>query len=160
MRKLLALILAVAMIATLSVTAFAADNTVNYDESNSSQTSGMDVFYTVAPTYSVTIPADVTLNNNVTIYASDVVVEYGKAVNVKLTGTSEADDAFKLRSQEGAVLSYTVKNGDADVLVGDTILSVTPISNETSVSLTFVEPENYTYAGVYEGTVTFTIVVE
>ena len=160
MKKLLSLILAFVMIATLSVPVFAADNIVNYDEGKNSQSSGVDVTYTVAPTFSVTIPASVTLNNDVTISASDVVVEYGKAVNVKIAGTSEEDDTFKLRTKEGAVITYTVKNGDAEVFVGDTVLSVTPISNETSVKLTFVEPENYIYAGVYEGTVTFTIVVE
>ena len=160
MKKLLALILAVALMATMSVTALAADNTVNYNGSENPQTSGLNVTYNVTPTFSVTIPASVALDNSVTVSADDVVVEYGKVVNVKLTGTSEDDNTFKLRTDEGAVLSYAVKKGETVVNVGDTVLSVTPTSEETSAELTFVEPASYTYAGLYKGTVTFTIAVE
>ena len=160
MKKLLALILAVALMATMSVTAFAADNTVNYNGSERPQTSGLNVTYNVTPTFSVTIPASVALDSSVTVSAADVIVEYGKAVNVKLSGTSENDNTFKLRTDEGAVLSYTVKKGEAAVNVGDTILSVVPGSDKTSAELTFVEPASYTYAGLYKGTVTFTIAVE
>ena len=120
----------------------------------------LTVEYAVAPTYTVTIPASVALDNSVTVSAADVVVEYGKVVNVKLTGTSEDDNTFKLRTDEGAVLSYAVKKGETVVNVGDTVLSVTPTSEETSAELTFVEPASYTYAGLYKGTVTFTIAVE
>jgi hypothetical protein len=100
------------------------------------------------------------LGNSVTVSAADVVVEYGKAVNVTLSGTSETDNSFMLRTKQGAELSYTVKKGEAAVNVGDTILSVIPGSDKTSAELTFVEPASYTYAGLYEGTVTFTIAVE
>ena len=160
MKKLLALLLAIAMMATMSVTVFAADNTVNYNGSENSQTSGLNVTYNVAPTFSVTIPSNVTLGNSVTVSAADVVVEYGEAVNVMLSGTSETDNSFMLRTEQGAELSYTVKKGEAAVNVGDTVLSVIPGSDETSAELTFVEPASYTYAGLYKGTVTFTIVVE
>lgn len=159
MKKLLALILAVALMATMSVTAFAADNTVNYNGSENPQTSGLKVTYNVTPTFSVTIPANVALGNSVTVSAADVVVEYGEAVNVKLSGTSETDNSFMLRTEQGAELSYTVKKGEAAVNVGDTILSVVPGSDKTSAELTFVEPASYTYAGLYKGTVTFTIAV-
>ena len=160
MKKLLALLLAIAMMATMSVTVFAADNTVNYNGSETPQTSGLIVTYNVTPTFSVTIPANVALGNSVTVSAANVVVEYGKAVNVKLSGTSETDNSFILRTDQGAELSYTIKKGEAVVNVGDTILSVIPGSDETSTDLTFVEPASYTYAGLYKGTITFTIAVE
>ena len=159
MKKLLAMILAIALVATMSVTAFAADNTITYN-GNEPQTSGLSVTYQVDPTFTVTIPANVALDNKVTVSTADVVVEYGKAVNVTISGTSEDDDTFKLRTDEGAVISYTVMKGDEEVNVGDTVLSVTPTSAETSAELTFVEPASYTYAGLYKGTVTFTISVD
>ena len=160
MKKLVILLLAFIMAASLSVAAFAADNTISYDESKDSQTSGLSVTYDVTPTFTVTIPASVALGNDVTVSTEDVIVEYGKAVNVKLSATSENDDTFKLRTDEGAVISYGVMQNGSEVAVGDTILSVTPTSDETSAELTFVEPASYIYAGLYKGTITFTIAVE
>jgi len=160
MKKVFALLLAVAMVASLSVTALAADNTIHYNSAQTSQTSGLAVSYNVYPNFSVTIPASVTLGGTVTVSTDKVVVEYGRAVNVKLTGTSETDNAFKLRTQEGAVIDYTVKKGNQQIQVGDTVLSVKPESSETSAQLSFVAPDSITYAGNYTGTVTFTIVVE
>ena len=160
MKKWILFLLAIALMAALAAPVFAVDNVINYNGSDDPQTSGVAVSYNVAPTFTVTIPANVVLDNKVTISTSNVVVWYGKAVKVKLSGTSESDSTFKLRTDEGAVLDYTVQKGDTPVSVGDTVLSVDPTSTETSVELTFVKPETYTYAGLYKGTVTFSIVVE
>lgn len=114
-----------------------------------------------APTYTVTIPATVELGETAEIKAENVVVEKGKQVEVKLTGTSETDNAFQLKTNEGAELTYTVKNGDADVAIGSTVLTVNPDTAASgSTTLTFVAPTSITYAGTYTGTVTFTVSVE
>ena len=82
MKRLAVLLLALVMAASLSVAAFAADNTVSYDANNEEgQTSGLSVTYNVEPTFTVTIPASVALGNDVTVSTEDVIVEYGKAVN-------------------------------------------------------------------------------
>ena len=57
MKKIVSLLLVVVMMATMSVTALAAD----YDTAGEK---GMTVTYNVAPTYTVTIPADVTIDGN------------------------------------------------------------------------------------------------
>lgn len=160
MKKIFTLFLVVILMVSLSVTALAADNTVNYDSNQTTQTSGLNVTYNVQPNFTVTIPANVTLGDNVTVSSDKVVVEYGKAVKVKLTGTGEADNTFKLKTAEGAVLEYTVKMGDTVVNVGDTVLTVAPDSTATSAQLSFVMPTNVTYAGNYTGTIRFSIVVE
>ncbi len=160
MKRILTMILVITMMVAMSATAFATGNTVVYDKDATSQTSGLSVTYNVQPTFSVTIPASVALDNSVIVSTSDVVVEYGKAVKVKLTGTSETDNSFVVKTDEGATLNYAVKRGEVPVSVGDTILSVTPTDTTASVELTFVKPESYVYAGLYKGTVTFTIVVE
>ena len=128
----------------------------NYDKS-------VTVEYVAAPTYIVTIPATVGLGQTATISAEDVIVEKGKQVEVKVTATSEADSTFKLRTQQGTAVTYTVENGGQAVEVGDTVLTVNPgTAHSGSTKLSFVAPadESILFAGTYTGTVTFTISVE
>lgn len=160
MKRIINLLVVIAVIGSLSVTALAANNQFNYNSSQTTQSSGLDVSYNVAPNFTVTIPASVSLGEEVTVATDQVVVAYGKAVKVKLSGTSENDNSFKLRTAEGAELVYTVKKGSEVVCVSDTILSVEPESEEIAAVLSFVAPSSITYAGNYTGTVTFSIVVE
>ena len=115
------------------------------------------VTYEVAPTYTVTIPATVTLGETAKIEVENVVVEKGKQVEVALT---EAND-FKVATTEGAELTYTVKNGETEVAEGDTVLAVNPKDGKTGeTTLSFVAPTEIQYAGTYTGTATFTVAVK
>lgn len=119
-----------------------------------------NVKYSVEPTYMVNIPATVTLGSTSTISSEDVVVEKGKQVEVTLTGTSEDDNSFKLKSAEGAEIEYTIKNNDSAVSLNDKVLIVNPDSSSTGDStLSFVAPSDVTYSGSYTGTVTFNVAV-
>ena len=152
MKKLLALILAIALMATMSVTAFAAD----YDTAGDK---GMTVTYSVAPAYTVTIPTDVTIDGNSTaISAENVVVEKGKYVSVSLAD----DNDFTVRTQQGAELSYTVTANGANVAAGGEILAINPTDGKTgSANITFAVDESaIKYAGTYTGSATFTIAVK
>ena len=152
MKKLFALILAVAMLATMSVTAFAA-----VDQDSADPNGSMNVTYSVAPTYTVTIPATVALGETATIQAENVVVPKGKQVEVTLTNAN----GFTVATPQGAELSYTVKNGETTVNEGDTVLAVNPTSGKTGeTTLTFTTPETVKFAGDYTGTVAFTIAVK
>ena len=150
MKKLFALLLAITMMATLSVTAFAADYDTTGDK-------GMDVTYSVEPGYTVTIPTDVTIDgNSTTISAEDVVVEKGKYVSVSLA----ADNDFTVKTAEGAELTYTVTANGENIAAGGEILAVNPADGKTGeTTLTFTTPETVKFAGDYTGTVTFTIAV-
>ena len=150
MKKLFALLLAITMMATLSVTAFAAD----YDTAGDKD---MTVTYSVDPAYTVTIPTDVTIDGNAaTIKAENVVVPKGKQVEVALTNAN----GFTVATPQGASLTYTVKNGETTVNEGDTVLTVNPDGGKTGeTTLKFVAPETAQFAGDYTGTVTFTIAV-
>ena len=154
MKKLFALILAITMMATISVTAFAA----NYDTTGNK---GMTVTYSVAPAYIVTIPETVTIGadgTEKTVSAEDVVVNKGQYVSVALA----ADNNFTVKTAEGAELTYTVTaNGEA-VAAGDEILAVNPADGKTgSASVTFAIDESaIQYAGTYTGSATFTIAVK
>ncbi|MGN1473481.1 MAG: hypothetical protein ACI4WZ_05355 [Eubacteriales bacterium] len=162
MKKLLTLALALTMALSLSVTAFAADITQDSDP----KTAYTSVTFNVDPTYTVTIPATVTLakaedgsyKQDVTITAADVRLEEGKTIKVTL-----ASD-FKLTTgAAGATyeLNYTVTVGDSATAIatGDTVATFTTDTNSQSSILHFAA-DNPTYAGEYKDTVTFTIVVE
>ena len=154
MKKLFALILAITMMATLSVTAFAADYDTTGDK-------GMDVTYSVNPGYTVTIPPTVTIGTSGTsaeISAADVVVEKGQYVSVTLA----ADNNFTVTSGEGATLTYTVTKGGQPVAAGDEILAVNPADGKTgTATITFdIDETAIQYAGTYTGSATFTIAVK
>ena len=151
MKKLFALILTVCLLATMSVTAFAANTTGG----------SMEVTYSVAPAYTVTIPETVTIGTSGTsaeISAADVVVEKGQYVSVTLA----ADNNFTVTSGEGATLTYTVTKGGQPVAAGDEILAVNPADGKTgSASVTFdIDESAIVYAGTYTGTATFTVAVK
>ena len=152
MKKLFAIILTIAMLATLSVTALADDYTTEGDK-------GMTITYSVAPTYTVTIPSDVTINgSSTTISADDVVVEKGKYVSVSL----DADNDFTVTTAQGATLTYTVTANSTAISAGDEILAVNPeAAANGSVTVVFAIDESaIQYAGTYTGTATFTVAVK
>ena len=154
MKKLFALILAIALMATLSVTAFAAD----YDTAGDK---GMNVTYSVNPGYTVTIPETVTIGTSGTsaeISAADVVVEKGQYVSVTLA----AENNFTVTTAEGATLDYTVTANGANVAAGDEILAVNPADGKTgTATITFdIDESDIKYAGTYTGSATFTIAVK
>ena len=154
MKKLFALLLAITMMATLSVTAFAADYDTTGDK-------GMNVTYSVNPGYTVTIPPTVTIGTSGTsaeISVADVVVEKGQYVSVTLA----ADNNFTVTSGEGATLTYTVTKGDQSVAAGDEILAVNPADSAAgTATITFdIDETAIQYAGTYTGSATFTIAVK
>ena len=122
---------------------------------------GMNVTYTVDPTYTVTIPETVTIGaegTDKTVSAEGVVVEKGKYVSVALA----ADNNFTVKTTEGAELNYTVTaNGEA-VAAGGEILAVNPADGKTgTATITFdIDETKIQYAGTYTGTATFTIAVK
>ena len=81
------------------------------------------ITYTVSPTYTVTIPEEVTLGNTATIEAENVVIDEGKRLEIALTGTSGDSNAFTVTTTGGATLAYTVSKGDNAVAVNDTVLA-------------------------------------
>lgn len=164
MKKLVTLLLTAALAITAATTAFAADTLITpAPNSSPNPTSGrLNVTYTVNPSYTVTIPASVTMLNTAIVRAGDVTLPKGQAVKVKLTDAK----GFKVKSQEGAELSYAVfqetVNGSELVKLNDTVLSVASDAKDKKgkALLTFAFANKATYSGTYTGTLTFTVSVE
>ena len=157
MKKVFALLLTAALAAAATTTAFAdAQNSQTIGPENTTRPD-MSVTYTVDPAYTVTIPASVTLGNTAIVSASDVKIGKNQTLKVTLSGTSEDDNTFKVKAGD-ETLTYTVTKGNTNITVGSEVLSV---NTETSgdalkAELSFSKP-NATYAGTYQGTVTFTV---
>ena len=151
-RFLAALLAITAVTATAPMSAFATD----YNAEGNALT---DVTWTSAAAYTVTIPASVALGNTATISAENVNLNAGEQLHVTLSGTSDTDNAFKLKTATDS-LTYTVSNGDDNVSVGDVVLNVAAGTESGSSTLTFNEPATTPNAGDYTGTVTFTVSVK
>lgn len=164
MKKLLTLLLAAALATAAATTAFADDTTIGPGTNGNPTPATKDttVTYTVQPSYTVTIPASVTMLSTAIVRAGDVTLPKGQAVKVKLTDAK----GFKVKSQEGAELSYAVfqetVNGSKLVKLNDTVLSVASDATDKKgeALLTFAFENKATYSGTYTGTLTFTVSVE
>ena len=159
MKKLIAFVLALAMATIMSVTALAADTTITQD--SDPKTGATTVKFSVDPTYTVTIPAEVTLTYDETsnsykgsgdITTGAVRLLQYQEIRVTVTGD------FKMTSAENAELRYTMTIGDsaAAVTSGDTVATFVTSTEAQSVTLNY-SAANPTYAGDYTDTLTFTI---
>ena len=119
MKKFVTLLLTAALAVTAATTAFADTKIEPGPDSSPNPASGdMDVTYTVKPSYTVTIPANITLNtaapSTATVTATDVTIPNGQKVRVTLNSKNN----FYVITNEGARGTYTVKKDN----------STTPIS--------------------------------
>ena len=155
MKKLFALILAVVMIFSLSVTAFAANTTGGSTE----------VSFNVDPTYTVTIPATVELQKvdteGVITYEKDYTLTAEAGVRLKKNEYIEVTVAsdFIMTTTEGATLDYTITAGGNAVATGDVVATFGTDKNAQSTTI-HIAANDPDYAGVYKDTVTFTVAVK
>ena len=155
MKKLFALILTVALLATMSVTAFAANTTGGSTE----------VSFNVDPTYTVTIPATVELqkveDNGTVTYENDYTIEASAGVRLKKGEYIEVTVAsdFEMTTTEGATLAYTITAEDAAVATGGVVATFGTDKNAQSTTI-HIAANDPDYAGEYKDTVTFTLTVK
>ena len=113
--------------------------------------------YDVEPTYTVTIPAGITLGETAVITAQDLSLQEYESVRVWLSGTGETDNAFRLHSDTHE-LTYSVTQDGENIRIGSQILCAKSGDNMQTANLSFSLPnETKPYPGTYQGTVQFTI---
>ena len=150
MKKLFALILTVCLLATMSVTAFAANTT------GGSTTITIDI----APTYTVTIPADVNVQFNATETAFGAIevtasqIHPNKCIKVELTSDGKLENSIDATK----VIPYSIKDSQGAAFTSATYLTEGD-KTELSIHIT-ADDWNAAYAGEYSDTVTFTITYE
>ena len=155
MKKLLALILAVALMATMSNTAFAANT----------EGGSTEVSFNVDPTYTITIPATVELekqeDNGTVTYENDYTIEAVAGVRLKKNEYIEVTVAsdFIMTTTEGATLDYTITKGGNAVATGGVVAEFETDKNAQSTTI-HIAANDPDYAGVYKDTVTFTVAVK
>ena len=150
MKKVFAVICAVAILMSLSVTAFAA-NTTGGDA---------DITTSIAPTYTVTIPADVNVVFNATETAFGAIevtasqIHPDKQIRVTLTTDGELNNTIDTTK----VIPYVIKDASGAAFTTATYLTEGD-KTELSIHIT-ADDWNAAYAGDYTDTVTFTVSYE
>ena len=150
MKKLFAVILAVCLLASLSVTAFAANTTGGE----------ADITTSIAPTYTITIPADVNVQFNATETAFGTIevtasqIHPDKCIKVALATDKELNNAI----DNTKVIPYAIKDSEGAEFTSATYLTEGD-KTELSIHIT-ADDWNAAYAGEYSDTVTFTITYE
>ena len=150
MKKILSLALVLAMVLTMSVTAFATEITGN--------SGSVDITYTYeAPvdSYIVTIPDSMTLGTDANVSAGDVAITAGYLLTVSVS-SQQYDGGWKL-SNGTNTLDYTLKIDGADIENNGTVL--TAKNGDTAVTKTLVTALSGTpiYSGNYTDTLTFNV---
>ena len=150
MKKLFALILTVAMLATMSVTAFAANTTGGT----------ADITTNITPTYTVTIPADVNVAFNATETAFGTIEVTASQIHPNMCIKVELASDGKLENSIDAteVIPYAIKDSEGAAFTSATYLTE---GDKTELSIHITANDwNAAYAGEYSDTVTFTITYE
>ena len=150
MKKLFAIVLTFALLASLSVTAFAANTTGGE----------ADITTSIAPTYTVTIPADVNVQFKVTETAFGAIeveasqIHPDKCIKVALATDKELNNAI----DNTKVIPYAIKDSEGAEFTSATYLTEGD-KTELSIHIT-ADDWNAAYAGDYSDTVTFTVSYE
>ena len=150
MKKLFAVILTVALLMSLPVTAFAANTTGG----------NADITTSIAPTYTVTIPADVNVAFNATETAFGAIevtasqIHPDKCIKVALASDGKLENNIDATK----VIPYVIKDSTGAAFTSATYLTEGD-KTELSIHIT-ADDWNAAYAGEYSDTVTFTITYE
>ena len=167
MKKIISGISALAMVMALAPMSAFADTTIT-EADTLPKTADSSVEFTVAPAFTVTIPAKVTLekgeddiySNSGTIKAENVFLNEGKEIVVSLTSASKfnmqtsATSEYKLPyTAEGAFGKLTDKEA------GGIVAKFATSTTVQNTPVTFTTDETPKYAGTYTDPVVFTIEV-
>ena len=150
MKKVFAVILTLCLLASMSVTAFAANTTGGK----------ADITTSIEPTYTVTIPADVNVQFNATETAFGTIevttsqIHPDKCIKVALASDGKLENSIDTTK----VIPYAIKYGAGNAFTSATYLTE---GDKTALSIHITADDwNAAYAGDYSDTVIFTVSYE
>lgn len=159
MKKLTAFSLVLALSAALSTTALAAETSNAITDKSNPKTANVTVTTKIAPTYTVTIPANTTVNFNAVdtsfgeIKLTTAQLDPGKKVEVALT----ASGTLKNSKDDSKTLAYEIQTAGQKFAYA----TYTTTDDRTALTIHIAKADwNAAYAGDYADTVTFTISYE
>lgn len=154
MKKLLSIILAAGLLASISTTAFASE--INQD--TTSKTADVKITTNIDPTYVVTIPESTAINFNATSTALGTVKATSMQIeaNKKIVVLASAD-AFKNTSDASKTIAYKLMNGSAEFSSIDILTTADKADLTVAIDKSAWDSA---YAGAYSGVITFTLSYE
>ena len=158
MKKLFALILAITLMASLTVTAFA-DTAIGPNTED--KTGALEVSFNVDPTFTVTIPATVELKKEGSNYVSDYTITADAGVRLKKGETIVITVAsnYEMTTAQGAKLPYTITQGNNTITAENNVVATFTTDTNAQSSTIHIAAADPRFAGEYKDTVTFTIAV-
>ena len=167
-KRLLAAVMALSMVSAIAPMSAIADTTIIPDPDNmpnpTPSTANTEVEFSVDPTYTVTIPANVELADNGSgiyansgiIEAQNVFLEPNQAISVTISGD------FKLENEidSGIKVGYQAEGPLGIVGNGGIVATFFTSDEAQSAEIEFSTIEEPQYAGNYSDTVIFGIAVE
>ena len=168
MKKILSTILCLAMVVSMSVTAFAAEIGIT-----GSQTTNTTVTYGPGSGYTVVIPESIAIPYSagrgdaatVTVSASNVMIDYGTTLSVSIAGQDDGKWQLVDASNNANTIEYIIGSTAAgnNIVENSTVLSVPAgdyWNSTKSATLHLTVNENVVKTGNYSDTLTFTVDVD
>jgi hypothetical protein len=161
-KKVITMALALTLALSMTGTAFAAG-----DLTSTNKTKDVTVDYEVEESYTVTLPADVTVTTegvSGTVSASDVRIADGNTLKVTVDSENyDSTNSSYVLSNSGSYVKYTINDGSNNLGKGGEVLAVTSGTTKGSKELTFSTTEDNikaaTKSGQHTDTLKFTVYV-
>ena len=161
MKRTLSLLAALLIVVSSAGTVMAADKTLN----SSTTTGTADLAYDVSSTYTVTIPATISITGatptgTLTIGATNVCIAEGEKLRVKITKAENYVEGtpFRLKTGSNTYLPYEITKSGNNITYGGEVLYVEAGATDGSAGLT-ITPNTATVSGSYADELTFTVSV-
>ena len=159
MKKLASFLLTAALCCTAATPAFAADVTTEGSQNTA-------LTYSVKTDYIVTIPEQVSLDEEIVISSSKANTEPGKAVKVRISDLTAAGAAELIRTNdESYQITATAKQNSTGITNNTVVAQFADVTAETKADpITFDDPVAVNggeiKAGSYTGSLTFSVSYE
>ena len=156
MKKVFALILTVCLLATMPVTALAANT----------EGGSTEVSFNVDPAYTITIPATVELqkveDNGTVTYENDYTIEAVAGVRLLKNEYIEVTVAsdFTMETEEYAWLNYEILDASGDKVENNGVVAEFETDKNAQSTTIHIAANDPDFAGEYKDTVTFTLTVK